>query len=168
MQKNAGFTLIELLVVVLIIGILAGVALPQYQVAVAKTRIAALIPMLRSIQQAQERYYMEHGSFSIKMKDLDVTCSSFGTGAHEDWCYFDSKGNARAHLDTINARYVVGGDDRVPGVGLYYFYFPGNSYASCYASYGDNEKLATRICKSLSGRSEPSGTVIGADVYRLW
>ena len=164
MQKNAGFTLIELLVVVLIIGILAGVALPQYQVAVAKTRIAALIPMLRSIQQAQERYYMEHGSYAQDIRDLDVTCSSYGTGVHEKWCYLDGKGYSTVHLD--EGRYVVATDSRIPGVGLYYFYSP-QSYASCYAFYG-NKDMATRICKSLSGRSEPSGTVIGADVYRLW
>ena len=60
---NKAFTLIELLVVVLIIGILAAVALPQYQKAVERSRIMALLPHLRYFANEAETYYLANGSY---------------------------------------------------------------------------------------------------------
>ena len=71
--KRAGFTLIELLVVVLIIGILAAVAVPQYQKVVLKSRFMSFMPTMRAIKDAQERYYMANGNYALDVNSLDIS-----------------------------------------------------------------------------------------------
>ena len=81
--KNAGFTLIELLVVVLIIGILAAVALPQYTKAVEKSRATQALSLLKSFGQAYQAYYMASGEYPTSFDQLDLDLTAW-TGT-EKW-----------------------------------------------------------------------------------
>ncbi|MBO4707813.1 MAG: prepilin-type N-terminal cleavage/methylation domain-containing protein [Elusimicrobiaceae bacterium] len=63
MKNKKGFTLIELLVVVLIIGVLAAIALPQYQTAVAKAKVTSILPLMRRWKDALMEWNTEHGSY---------------------------------------------------------------------------------------------------------
>ena len=68
-----GFTLIELLVVVLIIGILASIAIPQYFKVVEKARVAEAMSLIAAVKSAQERYLARGGSYTSNFTQLDIS-----------------------------------------------------------------------------------------------
>lgn len=81
-----GFTLIELLVVVLIIGILAAVALPQYQRAVLKSRASEAILTLQKIYQAQQVYELANGERTTDLSKLDIEIKDGFYNFHCNYC----------------------------------------------------------------------------------
>ncbi len=72
-MKTRAFILIELLVVVLIIGILAAIAVPQYQKAVLKADLHKGINLVESLYQAQQAYLLAHDDFAKDIDDLDIS-----------------------------------------------------------------------------------------------
>ena len=156
-QSRLGFTLIELLVVVLIIGILAAVALPQYQQAVEKSRAAEALTNIGSFKKAVEVWQLanpgEGGTFSgnyPRMGELDIDIPADWVQAtsamiHEN-AYPDSKSCSKNFCYDITANWVKAyrANSSTYKYGIWYD-FSYHTYA-CYAFTAADLKL----CNSLS------------------
>ncbi len=136
-MKNKAFTLIELLVVVLIIGILAAIAVPQYQKAVRRSKVAQVVNLVRAIGNAQIAFELANGRYATTPEELDInyTCP-------EGWnCVFETKQNEIY--------------DPTPGnrIGIIYRHAPDKNYPEfekklyCWADKSDSKNVA--VCASF-------------------
>ena len=151
-RSKRAFTLIELLVVVLIIGILAAIALPQYQKAVEKSRAAEAITWVGNAKKAVEIYVLENGKLPSTRENLlrnGVIPIEFANGLScpedEEAC-FSKYYRYRAECSWVNCCIVVG---QLEASGYGSLCYDGKTWSFKGAS--QNEEKGKRFCEILKG-----------------
>ncbi len=75
-ERTKGFTLIELMIVVVIMGVLAAIAVPQYQGYMLKGRRAAAQAFLLQVSQRQQQYFLDNRSYAPSFTALGLTMTT--------------------------------------------------------------------------------------------
>jgi type IV pilus assembly protein PilE len=163
MFNRKGFTLIELLVVVLIIGILAAIALPQYQNAVEKSRAAEALILVKALKEAQDRYILTTGAPAKSFYDFDIALPAkskpcVNSGYQTNDCIL--VGYYQYELGETGAKYFVSARSTDLKMLIRYDYSEG--FCSCISKGGQKDKL----CKSISGASAPYQST-GDNYFRI-
>jgi len=141
---NKGFTLIEMLVVVLIIGILAAIAVPQYQTAVLKSRLSTVMDNVKYIKNMLELYYLANGKYPNTLEDIDYQISG---------CKLDPGNKVVLGCAKEYYHYLGNNIAGVVGYKIVYVQYLDNTsnpgYISCWAKPTDN--TAQKVCISMGG-----------------
>ncbi len=161
-RGRTGFTLIELLVVVLIIGILAAVAVPQYQKAVEKSRATEALVIIKALAEAEQLFYLANGDYSydLTLLDLDVpgVSTTLGVGKAIETNYFICRASAQTPSALWKDALAVCARKGPDSVYSLVHTKDGSDYCVYYSDFGQ------QICKSFGKEKTPE---VREDTYRI-
>jgi prepilin-type N-terminal cleavage/methylation domain-containing protein len=149
--NKKAFTLIELLVVVLIIGILAAIALPQYRKTVRKAKTAQVFIILDRVYKALNEYYLINGDTAgASWKTIDPEINLTGCSiAKASWTVPDGLLACTDNPHIKGGRYAI--SEQPPTDGIIYMENPnGSSDSSLDYLLGLNYKTGRRWCSTSS------------------
>ncbi len=165
MSKKKGFTLIEMLVVVLIIGIIAAIAFPQYQKAVLKSRFALAQITARNMYDALQSYYMANGKYPAELNELDISFPG-GSYVNDDTLSFKKYTCTYFPIGAPSVLPSVYCTVPVYGIGIRYaLREDGKSYVK-YCTALNSSQIAQNLCLDLGGKN-PFDSGTGLIHYKL-
>lgn len=131
-KKNNGYTLIEVIVTMIVLGVIASLAIPNYIVSVERTKASEGAQMLEALLNAQRRHSIENdGDYATDTAQLDISFT-VGTKNFND-PKVDSNGARLAEIERSTGQYVL--------------YINDDGVISC-------EEAATNLCPKLGCNPE--------------
>ena len=143
------FTLIELLVVVLIIGILAAIALPQYQKAVARSRYKQLKITAQAIAHSQEIFYLANNEYASTFDQLDFVTPDKSTTTSTYFSNFHCELIKRERRIACRSSSIAGNVQMLYEIYLQHSDYPNRK--KCSVSNFNENSLLNQVCKAETG-----------------
>lgn len=153
-----GFTLLELLVVILIIGILAAIALPQYRIVTLKAQYARAKQTAGDIRRAYELYYAIHDEFPTKFSDLEFANKFDESNEMKTENGYSCRINTKYNEFACNI-----GNDKLRYFVNFYTNTAKRVIVQCRTSSTNTSSIYHRVCQQETGKTAEQSHCIGSD-----